>query len=157
MRRAALTISRKSRWHGERIMKKIKLRSPNSYWLRFWCASCSKRFTTEDGLLMHARTTGCRPIINARAISLAEAQNWRCCYCCSVMDIFVIGDALRMKGSHATVEHFVPRSSGGRNAIENLVAACQTCNTRRGTGDPLNFWLSTQPFRRSRAIAGLTP
>lgn len=32
----------------------------------------------------------------------------------------------------ATVDHVVPRSYGGTNAITNLVAACRECNQQRG-------------------------
>ena len=34
----------------------------------------------------------------------------------------------------ATLDHVVPKSKGGGGNIENLVAACQECNRRRGSG-----------------------
>jgi len=59
---------------------------------------------------------------------LAEAQNWRCCYC-----------GVRMGGgtyepTAATFEHVVPRSRGGTNLVTNLVVACRRCNGERGNG-----------------------
>lgn len=60
---------------------------------------------------------------------LAEAQNWRCCYC-----------GVRMMGvtnddpTFATFEHVVPRSRGGTNLMANLVVACRQCNHERGNG-----------------------
>jgi 5-methylcytosine-specific restriction endonuclease McrA len=40
-------------------------------------------------------------------------------------------------GRHAlTVDHVVPRSRGGQKTWENLVAACQTCNRRKGGRRP---------------------
>lgn len=31
-----------------------------------------------------------------------------------------------------TVDHLVPKSRGGTNALDNLVAACPACNTAKG-------------------------
>lgn len=60
---------------------------------------------------------------------LAEAQNWRCCYC---------GVRMMGEGPHdpaaATFEHIVPRSRGGTNLRANLVVACRACNLARGNG-----------------------
>jgi 5-methylcytosine-specific restriction endonuclease McrA len=57
---------------------------------------------------------------------LAEAQNWRCCYC-----------GIRMDGptnapDSPTFEHIVPRSRGGADDETNLAVACLSCNNRRG-------------------------
>ena len=55
---------------------------------------------------------------------LAEAQNWRCCYC-----------GVRMAASgrrHATFEHITPRALGGSNRISNLAISCHDCNNKRG-------------------------
>src|SRR5580765_5993985 len=32
-----------------------------------------------------------------------------------------------------TIDHVIPKSRGGTNAIENLVAACPVCNIEKGT------------------------
>lgn len=37
--------------------------------------------------------------------------------------------------SHLTVDHVVPRSKGGKNIWENLVACCETCNVKKGNQD----------------------
>lgn len=57
---------------------------------------------------------------------LAEAQNWRCCYC-----------GVRMEGecnapNAPTFEHIQPLACQGKNLVENLVIACYRCNQRRG-------------------------
>lgn len=31
-----------------------------------------------------------------------------------------------------TVDHILPRSNGGTNALTNMIAACHPCNSRRG-------------------------
>jgi 5-methylcytosine-specific restriction endonuclease McrA len=36
-------------------------------------------------------------------------------------------------GLTLTVDHVVPRSRGGLDVFNNLVAACETCNSRKGS------------------------
>ena len=38
-----------------------------------------------------------------------------------------------------TLDHVVPLSRGGTHAIDNLVAACKPCNSRKGSRDELEF------------------
>lgn len=52
---------------------------------------------------------------------LAEAQNWRCCYCGMVMGF-----------DDVTVEHVMPRAIGGSDEWENMAAACEFCNSAKG-------------------------
>jgi 5-methylcytosine-specific restriction endonuclease McrA len=39
-------------------------------------------------------------------------------------------------GPATTIDHVLPRSRGGRNTWENTVAACDTCNRRKGHRTP---------------------
>lgn len=50
-----------------------------------------------------------------------------------------------------TIDHVVPRSNGGRDAWENLVTACQKCNSRKGSMTPeeAGLELGYLPFRPS--------
>lgn len=58
---------------------------------------------------------------------LAEAQNWKCCWCgCKMVPE-------PMQCNSVTVEHILPRSQGGSNEMDNLAAACHRCNNKRGT------------------------
>lgn len=57
----------------------------------------------------------------------AEAQGWKCCYCGVHMSV-----ECKSKNS-VTLEHVIPKSQGGTDNPDNLVAACNRCNTRRGT------------------------
>lgn len=58
---------------------------------------------------------------------LSEAQNHRCCWC----GCMTVED--RGKKNSSTVEHYVPRSLGGTDDMNNLVMACHDCNNKRGT------------------------
>lgn len=48
-----------------------------------------------------------------------------------------------------TLDHVVPRSRGGRTVWTNVVAACRTCNTKKGARTPAeaSMTLRTAPIR----------
>lgn len=50
-----------------------------------------------------------------------------------------------------TLDHVEPRSRGGRDSWDNLVTACQRCNTEKGDRNPHEAGLKMrhQPFRPS--------
>lgn len=57
-----------------------------------------------------------------------------------------------------TLDHVVPRSCGGKTTWENVVAACQKCNGRKGNRTPIeaNMRLIVEPARpRYLAVAAL--
>jgi len=39
----------------------------------------------------------------------------------------------RLKGDQLTLDHIMPRSRGGKDTWENLVAACVRCNVKKGS------------------------
>jgi 5-methylcytosine-specific restriction endonuclease McrA len=53
--------------------------------------------------------------------------------------------------ANLTIDHVLPRSHGGRDAWENLITACQSCNTRKGNRlpDDAGMPLLRKPFRPS--------
>jgi 5-methylcytosine-specific restriction endonuclease McrA len=60
------------------------------------------------------------------------ARDGRCCAFCG--------------GAASTVDHVLPRSRGGGNTWENTVAACVTCNGRKGDRTPAE---ARMPLRRT--------
>lgn len=64
---------------------------------------------------------------------LAEAQNWKCCFCGSRMT------EVRGKNNSVTVEHVIPVTLGGTDDIENLAASCNACNSNRGIKDAYSY------------------
>jgi 5-methylcytosine-specific restriction endonuclease McrA len=64
---------------------------------------------------------------------LAEAQNWRCCWCGRHTSIF------RNRRDSATVEHVLPKKHGGTDDWENLAMSCARCNSSRGSTAADNF------------------
>lgn len=60
-----------------------------------------------------------------RIETLARRDGWRCHYC---------GALLGQYGEEEpTVDHFVPWSEGGANALWNLVLSCKACNQDKGS------------------------
>lgn len=80
---------------------------------------------------------------------LAEAQNWRCCYCHVPME-----PPWGRKGdpgpSAATIDHYVARGAGGKAEWHNEVAACVACNSAKGSYSPILFWLLMQAHQCDR-------
>jgi len=60
-------------------------------------------------------------LIHPTKQNIIKRDNYECQYCGSK--------------SHLTVDHVVPRSKGGKNTWENLVACCETCNVQKGDRD----------------------
>lgn len=50
-----------------------------------------------------------------------------------------------------TIDHVLPKSRGGRDTWENLVAACVSCNNAKGDNTPeeVGMELAREPFRPS--------
>jgi 5-methylcytosine-specific restriction endonuclease McrA len=69
--------------------------------------------------------------------NILRRDRFRCQYCSSRDDL--------------TVDHILPKSRGGRDTWENLVAACNRCNNRKGnrTPDEADMRLQSKPFRPS--------
>ena len=69
------------------------------------------------------------------------------------------GNRCQYCGRHAdlTLDHVMPRHRGGPHTWENLVAACRSCNHRKGgrTPDEASMTLATRPRRPSSHPAEL--
>lgn len=77
-----------------------------------------------------------------RKVSLNRANIFRrdgyqCGYCGSRKDL--------------TLDHVLPRSAGGRDTWENLLTACQSCNTQKGNRTPeqAKMKMLRKPYRPS--------
>jgi 5-methylcytosine-specific restriction endonuclease McrA len=59
------------------------------------------------------------------------------------------GEGGRLSISDLTFDHVVPRSRGGQTSWENIVTACQSCNTRKANRTPkeANMILHRIPVR----------
>lgn len=83
----------------------------------------------------------------SRIRRLAEAQNWRCCYCgCETHDPITLLDDLDLdpEAPVATVEHLRRVADAGGNTDDNLVMACVHCNGTRNTMTPLRWYALRQ-------------
>jgi 5-methylcytosine-specific restriction endonuclease McrA len=60
-----------------------------------------------------------RPRVRLTKREVLRRDNYICQYC-------------GQKAAYLTVDHVIPRRLGGRHRWDNLVAACPTCNHRKG-------------------------
>ena len=81
-----------------------------------------------------------KPPLSNRA--LFERDNWQCLYCGKFFD-----------STQLTRDHIVPRSRGGRDTWENVVAACRRCNQHKGNRslNEVNMELLALPYRPNPA------
>lgn len=82
----------------------------------------------------------------------ARDGGWRCHYCSGAL--FSTKDPMPYWPSEGrtipTIDHKLPRSRGGTDALDNLVLACNKCNARKRnlTDEEYNDWLETHAVRR---------
>lgn len=74
--------------------------------------------------------------------TLFERDNFRCLYCGNMFSKKML-----------TRDHVVPRSQGGKDIWENVVAACRRCNQRKGDSllERSNMQLLALPYRPNHA------
>ena len=66
---------------------------------------------------------------------LWKTTHHKVCHYCD-RDVFRYGRSVpEQPDDQATADHVVPRSDGGTDDLSNLVLACWTCNSRKGTTD----------------------
>lgn len=79
--------------------------------------------------------------INLRACILGKTEG-DCIYCWRELNF------KRPRGINPTaftVDHFIPKSLGGRDNLSNLVPACFECNCMKGNNHPKD-WLSPELY-----------
>ena len=76
-----------------------------------------------------------RPRVSLSKREILRRDEFTCQYC-----------GRKMK--HLTIDHVIPRHCGGPHTWHNLVAACSTCNRRKGGKTPAeaNMSLRRKPF-----------
>ena len=74
---------------------------------------------------------------NGAAINDFTADQWR-----EMKQLFHGRCAYCGKKARLTQDHILPLSKGGNHTANNIVPACQSCNSKKGTGGPL---ASVQP------------
>jgi 5-methylcytosine-specific restriction endonuclease McrA len=69
-----------------------------------------------------------RPIPRAVRLAVLQRDGWRCRYCgCRV---YVYSEAPTRLEQYE-IDHVIPVVAGGTNDLDNLVAACLSCNRRK--------------------------
>ncbi|MFN2208194.1 MAG: HNH endonuclease, partial [Candidatus Promineifilaceae bacterium] len=83
-----------------------------------------------------------RPRMSLSKREILRRDEFTCQYC---------GRKMR----HLTIDHVIPRHLGGPHTWQNLVAACSSCNRRKGGKSPAeaNMELRRQPFEPKATAA----
>lgn len=90
--------------------------------------------------------------INRRKI-LFNRQKGECHWCGQAMTRDTVNyDGVPPDHTMCTIDHIVPRSMGGSNRWENIVAACWLCNNLRSSTDPVTT-VEILPNRRRKYLA----
>lgn len=73
-----------------------------------------------------------------RRLKILERDGWKCVYCGQPLTYDLIpspygdGAYVSPKGyQYPTMDHVHPRSQGGKHGMDNVVAACGKCNSRK--------------------------
>lgn len=88
----------------DKAAKRLKDRQRSSFSKR--CLKYGVRYTTINRIEVYRR------------------DNWTCAYC----GVRVVKSVV-YKPNQATIDHVIPLSKGGSHAIDNVVTACQQCNS----------------------------
>jgi len=71
-------------------------------------------------------------------VNIYARDRYRCQYCLSKLPM-----------AKLTYDHVIPRAQGGKTVWENIVTACEPCNTRKGNRTPAQagMALANEPVR----------
>jgi|TARA_B100000282_G_scaffold88509_1_gene61873 5-methylcytosine-specific restriction endonuclease McrA len=77
-------------------------------------------------------------IVSAHRREIILRDNNQCQYC-----------SIELPSDKLTLDHIVPKSKGGKNTWDNLVAACKKCNQKKGNRTPeqANMKLICKPVK----------
>ena len=100
----------------------------------------------RNRLVIPDKDTGMRIAYTRREFlaALHRRQHGRCIYCNCPMILTQHHSGTSPPPNSISREHIIPRSPGGRN-LNNIVAACTACNTRRGTLPWVRYLALTAP------------
>lgn len=102
------------------------------------CPGCKRRNAQrrkDQGLTGERGSTHASRERRRRVLARA---NHRCFYCSAPADV---------------ADHYQPLAAGGSDAEDNLVAACQPCNSKKGDQAPAEFTASAWLARRCEEVA----
>lgn len=77
-------------------------------------------------------------IVSAHRREIINRDNNQCQYC-----------SIELPNDKLTLDHIIPKSKGGKNTWDNLVAACKKCNQKKGNRTPeeANMKLVCRPIK----------
>jgi 5-methylcytosine-specific restriction endonuclease McrA len=100
-----------------------------------------QRVLTTSGI--QKRKSKGAPNAGSKRATIA-ARDGAACWICGLALLLTWDGRGPMPGNYATLDHVIPRSQGGGNAVGNLRLACRLCNLQRGVtpADEVRTWRS---------------
>ena len=92
--------------------------------MAFFMAHPEKRVAIEQRRRARKRSAPRNDLTAAQWRAIKEHYNHSCVYC-------------GRKMQRLTIDHIVPLSKGGSHTLQNVVPACQSCNSRKNSGPVL--------------------
>lgn len=92
---------------------------------------CAKAVYAKGECILHyrkARGFGGSIVSRRKRAEILKRDGYMCQLCHRALDM----NAGAQDDMHPSLDHIVPRSQGGTNAVSNLQAAHRVCNARRG-------------------------
>jgi 5-methylcytosine-specific restriction endonuclease McrA len=86
---------------------------------RGYIQGVSQKFPAPSIIRLSRMIRRPRPVVKLSKVEVFRRDNFTCQYC-------------GKKSNSLTIDHVIPRSKGGAHAWENLVAACPSCNHKKG-------------------------
>lgn len=116
------------------FMKKAEMLAENP---RLSLTSINREFKFPSIIRLYRYVSIPYKKVNLSRQNIFKRDGHRCCYCNAKENL--------------TLDHVVPRSMGGGDRWDNLVTACQKCNSRKGnmTPEEAGMELRRKPFRPS--------
>lgn len=96
-------------------------------------------FQTPHDYLFNLYATNSSEAYRMWKNQIKEKWNYKCAYCGSEHNL--------------TLDHIIPRSSGGSNKISNVLCACKSCNMDKGKQFWSTWYLAKDFFTTERLSA----
>ena len=79
-----------------------------------------------------------RAMLKGATVEKITKKQWE-----GVLDSFGHRCAYCLKSKKLAMDHMVPIAKGGRHALNNVVPACQSCNSSKGTKSMMEWYCAT--------------
>lgn len=119
----AVEKAQKAAWHaGTSDRRRNRYKTHRQYFRDYWRSPRGKQIAKKHNTIRGNNRRAAGRFDLPEFYAKCETMEWHCQLCGKVLTKNTV-----------TVDHIIPISNGGTNAIENLQPLCGSCNSRKGT------------------------